>query len=488
MTLAWPGARLEPAWETLGPDFADAVEPAAFPQAIPRLWNARAAASVGLDGLSEPDRAEAFVRFAPVEGGQAGPLAIRYHGHQFRSYNPQIGDGRGFLYQQLRETGGAGRLLDLATKGSGRTPWSRNGDGRLTLKGGVREVLAAALLEALGVPTSRAFALYETGEALSRGDEPSPTRSAVLTRLSWSHLRFGVFQRHAFFEQTENLARLVDYAGDHLLPELSGLPGDAKAAGLLAAAVARSAHLAARWMAAGFVHGVLNTDNMVVTGESFDYGPWRFLPRSDPGFTAAYFDETGLYAFGRQPGAVFWNLQQLAGTLAPLADQDALVEALNGFAPAYRAALSRAVALRLGVVPQGEARDADLAQAAFTLLAEGGEALRWEPLFFDWFGGAASERRALEGPRGAVYAGDEALAFRRALEGYAPADPARLGHPVFARPDPEELLIEELEALWAPIAARDDWAPFRAKLARIDQAREAYGLDGTAAWQGAFSG
>ena len=195
MTIAIQGLRPSTAWADLGPEFADPVEPADFPQAIPRVFDERAAASVGLDKLSEDERACAFVRFEPLPGAQPSPLAIRYHGHQFRNYNPQIGDGRGFLYAQLHETltlegGGARRLLDLGTKGSGQTPYSRSGDGRLTLKGGVREVLAARMLEALGVPTSRALALYETGEQLERGDEPSPTRSAVLTRLSWSHLRF----------------------------------------------------------------------------------------------------------------------------------------------------------------------------------------------------------------------------------------------------------------------------------------------------------
>src|SRR5206468_8151249 len=139
--------------------------------------------------------------FEPLPDNLREPLALRYHGHQFRVYNPEIGDGRGFLFAQMRS--GDGRLLDLGTKGSGRTPWSRFGDGRLTLKGGVREVLAAEMLEALGVPTSRAFSLIETGEALTRGDEPSPTRSAVLTRLSWSHIRFGTFQRLAYLDRAD---------------------------------------------------------------------------------------------------------------------------------------------------------------------------------------------------------------------------------------------------------------------------------------------
>src|SRR6202044_3512540 len=137
-------------------------------------------------------------RFEALPDNQPQPLAMRYHGHQFQTYNPDLGDGRGFLFAQLREAG-TGRLLDLATKGSGRTPWSRTADGRLTLKGGVREVLAARMLEALGVYTSKAFALFETGEALMRGDEPSPTRSSVLTRLGHSHIRIGTFQRFAAF-------------------------------------------------------------------------------------------------------------------------------------------------------------------------------------------------------------------------------------------------------------------------------------------------
>ena len=486
MTLAIEGLRPSTAWADLGPEFADAVEPADFPQAIPRVFDQRAAATVGLDKLSEEERARAFVRFEAIAGAQPSPLAIRYHGHQFRSYNPQIGDGRGFLYAQLRETTGASRLLDLGTKGSGQTPFSRSGDGRLTLKGGVREVLAARMLEALGVPTSRALALYETGEALERGDEASPTRSAVLTRLSWSHLRFGVFQRHAYHDRADLIGQLVDYAAENLLPELTGLDGEAKAAGLLEAAVARSAHLAARWMAAGFVHGVLNTDNMVVTGESFDYGPWRFLPKNDPAFTAAYFDSSGLYAFGRQPGAVFWNLQQLAATLTMVCGEEALVAALNTYALRYRDALGEAIAHRFGVMPRGGDADIALATAAFAALEAGGEALRWEPLFFDWFGGAASQDRALSGPRGGLYAGEAFKALRTLLDAYAPSRLDALSHPVFARAEPEEMLIDEVEAIWSAIAADDDWTPLHAKLARLDAARDAYGLVGTAPYRPSF--
>jgi len=469
--------RPDPLFEALGPDFADPVAPAAFPQAIIRCRNDRAAATVGLDALSDDEWVRYFARFAPLTGNQAQPLAMRYHGHQFRTYNPDLGDGRGFLFAQLREAG-SGRLLDLGTKGSGRTPWSRGGDGRLTLKGGVREVLATAMLEAMGVPTSRSFSLIETGEALERNDEPSPTRGAVLTRLSHSHIRFGTFQRLAALQQPELIKILLDHVIAVYQPwaAAAAIP----AVGLLASVVDLCAHLTARWMAAGFVHGVLNTDNMNINGESFDYGPYRFLPRNDPNFVAAYFDHSGLYSFGRQPEAVFWNLRQLAGAFASVCDSEPLANVLNGFGPAYRRELASAITARLGLRPVSEDADIDLANAAFRALAEGGaeagDSLRWEPFFFDWFGGLASESRALNGPRAALYAGEAFLVFRDLLASRESERPERLAHPYFAAPEPEELLYDEIEALWAAIAERDDWAPFAAKLARIEAARQGWGL------------
>jgi uncharacterized protein YdiU (UPF0061 family) len=432
---------------------------------------------VGLDSLSEAEWIAAFGRFEPLPG-QPGPLAMRYHGHQFRHYNPDLGDGRGFLAAQMWETpqataarrGERPRLLDLGTKGSGQTPWSRGGDGRLTLKGGVREVLAAAMLEALGVPTSRAFSLIETGEALERGDEPSPTRSAVLARLSHSHIRFGTFQRAAYLGRVDQIEALIAHVRSLYHPQVAA--GDAP--GLLRAVVEASARLTARWIAAGFVHGVLNTDNLNVTGESFDYGPWRFLPSYQPGFTAAYFDQTGLYAFARQPEAVFWNLTQLAGCLKLVAEVEPLTDALNGFGSAYIRELRAAFLMRFGVLSLGEAADQRLVDTALALLREGGEGLRWEPLFFDWFGGFASAARALSGPRAKLYQGEAFDAFRFALMAHEPDRIERLEHPMFAAREPEEMLIDEVEAIWAAIDAADDWAPFRAKLARLEAARLAW--------------
>ncbi len=474
-----PDYRPDPRFMALGPEFADEVEPAAFPQTILRFRNDRAAATVGLDALTDAEWIAHFGRFEPLPDNQPRPLATRYHGHQFRVYNPDLGDGRGFLFAQMREAGG-GRLLDLGTKGSGRTPWSRTADGRLTLKGGVREALASEMLEALGVATCRTFSLVETGEELQRPDEPSPTRASVLVRLSATNIRFGTFQRHAFNGRADLVQTLIDHVVETYYPDLASHEGGARAAPLLARVVQRSAELCARWMAAGFVHGVLNTDNLNIMGESFDYGPYRFLPRNDPNFTAAYFDQNGLYAFGRQPEAVLWNLNQLAGCFSMVQDKDPLVEALQTYGGAYRRALSLALVRRLGLIPRTEQEDVGLANITFQALGEGGAELRWEPFFYDWFGGAASEDRAMGGPRAHLYSGPAVAELRGWLGLYETDRPARLALPRFRRPEPEELLYDEIEAIWARIADEDDWSAFEEKIHSIRTMGAAWGLAPTA--------
>ena len=355
----------------LGDAFFDKVEAARFPKHILRHRDQRWAARIGLDGLTDEEWIAHFGRFEPLPGSFPEPLALRYHGHQFRSYNPDLGDGRGFLFAQLYDLKD-GRLLDLGTKGSGQTPWSRFGDGRLTLKGGVREVLATSMLEALGVYTSKSLSLVETGEALVRNDEPSPTRSAVLVRLSHSHIRIGSFQRFRALDQPDNIRRLLDYSVRTYLPECWRDDEAERATAFLAEVGRRVARLGAEWMVAGFVHGVLNTDNINITGESFDYGPWRFLPQYDPQFTAAYFDESGLYAYGRQPDTLLWNLVRLAECLLPLAPKESLQPVLEGFAPQFHAALDAGVLRRLGLASAGAEADRALAQAWWAFLTRAG--------------------------------------------------------------------------------------------------------------------
>lgn len=429
----------------LGTAFADPVAAADFPQARLRFRNDRAAQEVGLDTLGDDEWVAHFGRFAPLPGSLPQPLALRYHGHQFRTYNPELGDGRGFTFAQLRDRDG--RLMDLGTKGSGQTPWSRFGDGRLTLKGGVREILASEMVEALGVPTSRSLSLIETGEALERGDEPSPTRSAVLVRLSHGHIRIGTFQRLAYLRDAESMRRLVGY----VLDRLYGEPGDDPVR-LLHLVVERTAKLAARYMAAGFVHGVLNTDNINVTGESFDYGPWRFAPTWDPAFVAAYFDHAGLYSFGRQPEAIHWNAMQLAVALRTISEAEPLIAALDGFAAAYQPAVAEAILWRLGRRPRGNAEDLALVQAVERALRASGMGI--DRFFHDAF--------ARDLPASWDTTWDEA---RTRLAAF-PLRRAR-DHAVWDGP-PVGMGIDEVEAIWAPIADGDDWTALYRK---VDQVR-----------------
>ncbi len=428
----------------------DPVAAADFPKTLLRFRNDRWASTVGLSGLNDADWIRHFGRFEALPGNMERPLALRYHGHQFRHYNPDIGDGRGFLFAQLRD--GQGRLLDLGTKGSGQTPYSRFGDGRLTLKGAVREILATEMLDALGVETSKTLSVIETGEALHRGDEPSPTRSAVLVRLNHSHMRIGSFQRLATLGEVENLKRLVSYSLENYFGEDDG--GDAPVR-LLRHVVARTARMAASFIAAGFVHGVLNSDNINITGESFDYGPWRWAPTFDASFTAAYFDESGLYAFGRQAEAIHWDVVQLAIALSSIAAQDDLVAALSGFESAYFGALSSAMLWRLGVRPRGEAEDRALVISLENALTQSHASI--DRFYFDWRGGVCR--------RPAHYSADAFSVLAAILSDYQPV--AALSNPYWDQEEPCSLLIDEVETIWGPIAASDDWTGLTEKVEAI---------------------
>ena len=439
----------DPAINDIADFIGDPVVAAAFPAHQLRWRNDRAAAQVGLDAMDDMAWVQHFGLFVPLDGNLPQPLALRYHGHQFGTYNPDLGDGRGFLFAQMRDD--RGRLIDLGTKGSGQTPYSRFGDGRLTLKGAVRELLATEMLEALGVETSRTFSIIETGEQLHRGDEPSPTRSAVLVRMSHGHIRVGSFQRLAALDRPQEMERLLRYALTHYAgieaAEAAMLPVDEAAMRLVRFSAERCARMAASYMVAGFVHGVLNTDNINISGESFDYGPWRFTQQWDPAFVAAYFDQQGLYAFGRQAQVIHWDVGQLVVSLRLIANVEAQVEALSAYAPAYERSISDLFCWRLGVSSNGAEADRDLVLAAERLMrTEGG---RIDDFHVDWGGG-----RIPDGPdtpeRAAMIA---ALAGRSATRGAW-----------WETVPPQSMSIEEVEALWAPIAEADDWAPLYAKV------------------------
>jgi uncharacterized protein YdiU (UPF0061 family) len=443
---------------TLGPDFYDPVEAAAFPKCVPRFLNRRWGDRVGI-GDDDAWWEKHFCHFGPLPDNLTQPLALRYHGHQFRVYNPDIGDGRGFTFAQLRDD--RGRLLDLGTKGSGQTPYSRHADGRLTLKGGIREVLATEMLEALGVNTSKTFALFETGEELERGDEPSPTRSSVLTRLSHGHIRIGTFQRLAFFGEVENIKKLTRYCLENLYAEAPAADDSENALRLFDLVSQATATLAASYLTAGFVHGVLNSDNISITGESFDYGPWRFTPEWEPEFTAAYFDHYGLYAFGRQPEAIHWDLAQFAGCMSLVVEAPPLSEMLSGWSARFEDALAHEMLRRLGVAK--EENDRDVVAALIKALATREQPI--DRIFFDWRGG--------RDPGSDRYPSDAFRSLAQALERRERAQ----SHPYWSDAGPCSMHIDEVEAIWSAVAERDDWQPFDDKVNAIRRMGEAMEQD-----------
>ena len=442
--------------------FADIVLPAEFSHLKSRFWNEPWADRIGLGSLSTGEREKHFARFEPLNGAQPKPLAMRYHGHQFQHYNEDLGDGRGFLFAQAQDPIDL-RLLDFGTKGSGQTPYSRAGDGRLTLKGAFREALATEMLESLGVNTSKTFCFFETGERLQRNDEPSPTRAAVLTRLSHGHIRFGTFERLAHLRESDRLRQLVAYSARNYFPALDPDNGVL----FFREVLERTARLTAQWMMAGFVHGVLNTDNMNVTGESFDYGPWRFLPTYRPEFTAAYFDHAGLYAYGRQPSAVYWNLDRLALALSTAYDTTSLRAELVRFPDHFQREVLACFFERMGLeLPVDLGQAEELFVAGMQLLATTQKP--FEDLFFDWYAGR-SERAAHW---------TAATEWQRLLAAMTPCAQslARLAGGYYRGESPETMLIEEVESLWSEIDRNDNWQPFYDKVARLREKGRGHGF------------
>jgi uncharacterized protein YdiU (UPF0061 family) len=314
----------------------------------PRLIHAnpKAAALIDLDPKSFHDSAfvEIFSGHRPFPGAE--PLAMAYSGHQFGVWAGQLGDGRALLIAQLRNR--KGELWDVQLKGSGKTPYSRFGDGRAVMRSTIREYLCSEAMAALDIPTSRALAIVATGERVRRETmEPG----AVLTRLARSHIRFGHFEHfHHGAPSQGKSPHAVKLLADHVIGEyFPQLAGDY--AGWFGEVVKRTAQLMADWQAVGFAHGVMNTDNMSILGLTLDYGPFGFVEAYDPGFVCNHTDETGRYAFDHQPGIGHWNLRALAVALSGLIPSEALVEKMSAyekyFVDHYRARMRAKFGLRL---------------------------------------------------------------------------------------------------------------------------------------------
>ncbi|NOX74020.1 MAG: YdiU family protein, partial [Alphaproteobacteria bacterium] len=276
------------------------------------------------------------------------PLAMAYAGHQFGNFNPGLGDGRAVLLGEIVAPDGA--RFDLHLKGSGRTPYSRGGDGKAVLGAVLREYIVSEAMAALGIPTTRALAIVTTGERVMR-ENPEP--GAVLARIATSHIRVGTFQYFYAKQDIKALKALLDYTITRHYPEAA--QAEVPALAMLQSVMAKQADLVARWMAVGFIHGVMNTDNMTLSGETIDYGPCAYLDEYNPAKVFSSIDRQGRYAFANQPGIAHWNLAQLAQSLLPLISQDPekaakiAQETLDGFPELFRAAHLNHFAAKLGI-------------------------------------------------------------------------------------------------------------------------------------------
>lgn len=334
----------------------------------PRLVAASAAAArlIDLDPaeLDQPEFVASFSGNRPLPGAE--PLAMVYAGHQFGQYAGQLGDGRGLL---LGEVVSAQGRWDLHLKGAGRTPYSRFGDGRAVLRSSIREYLCSEAMAALGIPTSRALCVVDSDARVQR---ETIERGAMVLRLARSHIRFGHFEHFHYTNQPELLRTLADYTVQRHFPELAGAEFDGKPeryAGLLRAVTLRTATLIAHWQAVGFAHGVLNTDNMSIVGDTLDYGPYGFLDDFDPGFICNHSDERGRYSFERQPSIGLWNLNALAHALSGLiGDVEAIREALQQYEPQLVGDYSRLMRAKLGLVDERDG-DNELLAELLALLA-----------------------------------------------------------------------------------------------------------------------
>ncbi|TPM90151.1 protein adenylyltransferase SelO [Mesorhizobium sp. B2-1-3A] len=349
--------------------FFAATDPRPVSSPTPIRFNRPLAEELGLDAdqLTGPNGVEMFAGNRFPEGMQ--PVALAYAGHQFGNFVPQLGDGRALLLGEVVDINGIRR--DIQLKGSGPTRFSRNGDGRAALGPVLREYVVSEAMAALGIPTTRSLAAVLTGDPVYR-EVRLP--GAVLTRVAASHIRIGTFQYFAARHDIDGLRILANYAIERHFPHLAGQAKPYRA--LLEAAVAAQADLVARWMLVGFIHGVMNTDNMLISGETIDYGPCAFMDAYDPGAVFSSIDRAGRYAYANQPRVATWNLARLAETLLPLMSTDeneAVAEAeevLRSFQSSYEAVLQRGFRRKLGLLTEAEG-DLQLAADFLDVLARG---------------------------------------------------------------------------------------------------------------------
>ena len=328
----------------------------------PRLVHAneKAAALIGLDPgtFRDPAFSEIFSGHRPYPGGE--PLAMVYSGHQFGVWAGQLGDGRALLIAQLRNR--KGELWDVQLKGAGKTPYSRFGDGRAVMRSTIREYLCSEAMAGLGIPTTRALCIIATNEQVRR-ETPEP--GAILTRLARSHIRFGHFEHFHHNGRPDLVRTLADHVIENYMPEFAG-----DHAAWFGEIVGRTAHLVAAWQAAGFAHGVMNTDNMSILGLTLDYGPFGFLDAYEPGFICNHSDETGRYAFDMQPAIAHWNLRALALALTSLIPTEALIAALDTYESLFRARYRGLLRAKLGLVNDHGRDDDTLIAELLTLMAK----------------------------------------------------------------------------------------------------------------------
>lgn len=338
--------RLQHSFLELGDDFHSRVQPQPLRNAYLIHGNADVAALLDLD--SDTFTNPTFVKCFNGERTHPSfaPLAMAYSGHQFGSYVPQLGDGRAMLLGEVaNETG----HWDIVSKGSGLTPYSRFADGRAVLRSSIREYLCSAAMTGLGIPSSQALCLIGSEEPVQR--ERTET-GALVVRVAESHIRFGSFEYFSHTNQHEALKALVDYTIKRNFPELAST--SSPISGFIEDVVRRTAKLMARWQSIAFTHGVMNTDNMSIIGDTFDYGPFAFMDAFQPNHVPNHSDQGGRYAFNQQPGIGLWNCRALAYALKPLLQEDQAKESLDHYETIYRTEYNRLMAAKFGIVQQAE--------------------------------------------------------------------------------------------------------------------------------------